>query len=180
MKPSHQKVTGRAPAKLALDLGDSGSDARVSPCGRYRYTLERRWSPAAPLLWIMLNPSTADARLDDPTIRRCIRFARTWGHGGITVVNLFALRATDPRALRFDADPIGPENDEAIVEALNAHEHCVAAWGAHADPRRVRSVALLAEDAVRALWCLGTTREGAPRHPLYVRGDTKLAPWSGT
>lgn len=162
------------------DLFDPlASDARVSPCGRYRYTLERRWSRAARLLWVMLNPSTADAERDDPTIRRCVGFARAWGYGGITVVNLFAWRATDPSELRDVADPVGPENNEVIEEALNAHASCVAAWGQtkYAEPLRVSLVEQLASGAGRALYCLGVNKDGSPKHPLFVPGTARLRAW---
>lgn len=86
--------------------------AHLSACGAYRYALRRTWDPARPAaLFVGLNPSTADAERDDPTTRRCVRFARDWGFGGLLVGNLFAYRATRPRDLRAAAEPVGPEND---------------------------------------------------------------------
>jgi len=153
--------------------------AELSPDGVYRYELTRRWSAAPRDVWIMLNPSTADAELDDPTVRRCISFSRSWGAGAISVVNLFALRATNPDELLRHPDPIGSSNDGAIAKAVSvarAHDgRVLAAWGGHA---MAGHRGLHVRDLVGGpLQCLGTTRSGNPRHPLYVRGSTELAPW---
>jgi hypothetical protein len=152
------------------DIDDSRT-AILSLCGTYRYLLTRTWDAnRSPACWVMLNPSTADATQDDPTIRRCVGFARDWGCGGIVVVNLFAFRATDPAALRTAPDPIGPDNDNHIRRAVTiGGATVVCAWGAHGTLLgRGRSVA----DLIRSLGvvpqCLGTTRDGQPRHPLYV------------
>ncbi len=150
--------------------------ADLSDDGVYRYTLRRRWaSPEEPsVCWIMLNPSTADAVVDDPTIRRCIGFSEGWGFGSLTVVNLFGLRATDPKALLTAPHPVGPENDEAITTAVRGAWVTVAAWGVHGTLRE-RGYAvtnLVTERLGRDLMCLGTTKDGHPRHPLYVKGDT--------
>ena len=99
--------------------------------GQYRYLLWRYWGEAKRLVWVLLNPSTADARQDDPTIRRCVGFAKGWGYDGIQVVNLFAYRATDPRELKAVVDPVGPRNDEFIERAARGHEMVVVAWGAN-------------------------------------------------
>lgn len=150
--------------------------AHISPCGLYRYRLTREWSDTAPLPFVMLNPSTADADLDDPTIRRCMGFARREGAGGIVVVNQFAFRATDPDALRTAADPHGPENDAALAEAAReaaaAGMPIVCAWGTHGG-RSNRHITIIQASGVR-LVCLGVTKDGHPRHPLYVRGDQPL------
>jgi hypothetical protein len=157
--------------------------AIISACGQYRYMLSRAGdiaAPRGPALFIMLNPSTADAEMDDPTIRRCRAFARAWGCAGIQVVNLYALRSTDPAALWEHPDPVGPENDNWLTRIALAATEVVCAWGANAQPSRVREVAaMLAEHGVR-LKCLGTTKSGAPRHPLYVRGDQPLIDWSAS
>lgn len=163
-------------------MADSG--ARLSPCETYRYLLWRRWGSAPPLGWVMLNPSTADATENDPTIRRCIAFARRGGFGGIFVANLFALRATDPRTIAAHADPVGPENMQAIVDLRRRCRVVVMAWGAYTPPRgQVRRLVELI-DHVRLtlighceMACLGRTGAGAPRHPLYVRADQPLVPW---
>lgn len=152
--------------------------ATISDCGRYRYRLERRWADAPPLTFVMLNPSTADADVDDPTIRRCMGFARREGAGGIVVVNLWALRATNPKELRTAADPYGA-NWAFLREAIEAPGRKVAAWGAWAGPNN-SSLSYLVADVYRAqrqLMCLGKTKAGAPRHPLYVRADVPLEVW---
>lgn len=149
-----------------------GSGAWID--GRYRYLLWRRWAEADSLLFIMLNPSTADAERDDPTIRRCIGFARSWGFGGVEVVNLFAWRATLPRALARARDPVGPHNDRAISQAVARSRAVIAAWGVHGalGDRDEQVAQLLAATRLR---CLGLTRDGAPRHPLYVAGKVRAA-----
>ena len=143
--------------------------------GRYRYRLWRRWKRSLPVVaFVMLNPSTADAQRDDPTIRRCIGFARRWGCGGIEVVNLFALRATDPRRLRYTRDPVGPENVAHLARAAGRASLVVAAWGA--DPAVGTRGTELARRLSRRLRCLGVTRAGAPRHPLYLRSSARAVP----
>ena len=121
----------------------------------------------------MLNPSTADESTDDPTIRRCIGFARVWGYGGLEVVNLFALRTTDPRELRLSRDPIGGLNDAYLVDAMTRSAATVIAWGAHG-VFRSRAAAALGLLSPRArLLALGWTNSGEPRHPLYLRRDVR-------
>jgi hypothetical protein len=149
--------------------------ATCSRDGRFRYSLVRRWSPGPSVAWVMLNPSTADATRDDATIRRCIALSRSWGFAALEVVNLFALRSTDPRALADAADPVGPRNDRATRRALGRANAVVAAWGV--PPRALRGRA----EAVRPLLppgtgCVGVTTGGQPRHPLYVRAGACLVP----
>jgi hypothetical protein len=144
--------------------------------GDYRYWLTRRWGEGP--LWpvVMLNPSTADAAVDDPTIRRCQAFARREGRGGIAVLNLYAYRATDPRELTRTVDPVGPFNDAMLSVMFRvATGPVLVAWGARALPDRVERLRSLAGDA--ALVCLGKTKAGHPRHPLYVEGSTELEEW---
>lgn len=151
-----------------------GYSAVVSPCETYRYLLTRMWDQELPgVLFVMLNPSTADANQDDPTIRRCIRFARDWGHGALRVVNLFAYRATDPRALALADDPVGPENFLHVTSAILASSQVVVAWGAHSMAEQ-QSEGLLQEirGSGKVPMCLGQCAGGAPRHPLYVKGNT--------
>lgn len=160
------------------------SYAHISHDGDYRYTLGRRWSGEdgdGTAVFVMLNPSTADASVDDPTIRRCIGFAKSFGCGGLHVVNLYAYRAKKPADLRLAADPIGPENDEVLratfLTAYGEGSPVVAAWGSNADPLRAEFVSLLAQAAGISLAALGVTKRGAPRHPLYLRSDAPLTPW---
>lgn len=156
--------------------------AYISPCGVYRYSLEREWADGTgpTCAFIMLNPSTADADIDDPTIRRCIAFAQRWGFRALTVVNLFAFRATDPKAMISAADPVGPANDAAIASAVESCGLLVAAWGVHGTLRgRGVAVRRLVEDHEgRGLHHLGLTRDGHPRHPLYLRGDSQPVRWN--
>lgn len=158
------------------------SDALVSPDGFYRYWLTRTWGTGGHATFVMLNPSTADANEDDPTIRRCIGFAKAWGLGGLRVVNLYALRSTDPKGLWKASDPVGPDNDhwlrEAAFHAVRLGLPIVAAWGANAKPGRVAQV--LALPSMDRLTALGVTKDGAPRHPLYLRADSRLSPWSAS
>ena len=152
-----------------------------SAAGDYRYTLGRCWSKLAPsgtTVFIMLNPSTADAQSDDPTIRRRVGFAKAWGSSDLLVGNLYAFRATDPRDLFEAADPVGRDNDHYLRQLMNDHSDIVCAWGANAKEERVREFVEAAKTAGVKLWCLGTTKDGAPRHPLYVAQGTELVPWS--
>lgn len=154
-----------------------GATARLSDDGVYRYELTRRWARGPVAAWIMLNPSTADATQDDATIRRVRGFTQRLQLGGFIVVNLFALRATNPVVLRGHADPIGRENEDAIHDAVVRSRIVVAAWGAHAAARRQASYILgLVEEVGRRVYCLGVTGSGAPRHPLRLAADTPLRP----
>lgn len=150
-------------------------NAVISPCGRYRYRLTR--GDGRRLAFVMLNPSTADANQDDPTIRRCLAFAKREGYDGIDVANVYAWRATDPREV-FDApNPFG-DNDRHLTELSLQHEIIVCAWGANAIPIHVDHTHwILSRRYGTRLVCLGITKDGSPRHPLYVRGDAPLEPW---
>ncbi|MBB5413679.1 hypothetical protein HDG34_007657 [Paraburkholderia sp. HC6.4b] len=161
--------------------------AIISPCGTYRYLL-RRPAPVGPefeqpclgtALFVMLNPSTADATADDPTVRRCKAFAYRWGCNGIAVVNLYALRSPSPADLWRHADPVGPDNDMWLRIAAREHETVIFAWGANSKLDRVREVyAIFCGAPHRRILSLGTTKDGSPRHPLYVRADQRLTNWS--
>jgi len=159
---------------------DSG-DAVLSVDGVYRYVLRRtivQLFPAnPPVIFCLLNPSTADARHNDPTIRRCLWFANTWGCSGIRVVNLFAMRSPDPTALLACGDPIGPENDAWIQRTLvEPHGDVVAGWGAWGKryPARVASVLALLRSQGDPVFCFGRTTGNQPRHPLMVPRLKKL------
>lgn len=146
--------------------------AVISRDGLYRYALRRVWDASKPtVLFIGLNPSTADHRDDDPTLRRCMRFAMAWGFGQVAVANLFAFRTPSPRALRRARDPIGPLNDAWLRRLIGGAEKVVAAWGNHGSYlARDRAVLAMLERPK----CLGVTGRGFPTHPLYIRATTKL------
>ncbi|MGG6237125.1 DUF1643 domain-containing protein [Nodosilinea sp. AN01ver1] len=152
--------------------------ATFDPTGHYRYRLGRRWSDAPTLAIIMLNPSQASSSVDDPTIRRCMGLARGWGFGAIAVVNLFAYRSPHPKVLRQAADPIGPENDAALVEAARKADTILLAWGNWGSWQgRDRAVLNLLTPFHPHCRCLGRNRTGQPRHPLYVPQSISLQTW---
>jgi hypothetical protein len=153
-----------------MDPAQATSGARI--VGVYRYHLWRRWQPAlGTVLWIMLNPSTADASFDDPTIRRCVGFAAAWGFGGIEVVNLFAFRATHPFVMMSAEDPVGPENDAVTLSAVQSADRIVAAWGSHGTFRdRGAAVTQLVLGTGKTLECLGVTGNKQPKHPVRLPG----------
>jgi len=157
------------------------SDAVISDDGKYRYKLGRYWTRKdVPVVWIMLNPSSADAVENDPTIRRCISFAKRWGFGGIEVYNLFALRSRDPRSIERADDPVGPKNDYWLTAAARKGRTIIAAWGECQTALKSRRAAEVMELLVRSGGAnpksLGFTKTGDPRHPLYVRSDVLLSP----
>lgn len=165
--------------------------AKLSDDGRYRYTLGRCWDESRrDLTWILLNPSTADSLVDDPTVRRCIGYAKRWGYGGIVIVNLFAMRTASPIVLRCAAkagweykpelydSPVGPDNDAHICEAISNATKVVAAWGNHGSLLgRDEAVTRLAQSFGVALWCLKKTKLGQPSHPLRLPYDLELQPF---
>ena len=167
-------------ANQNLDLF-TGSGAVFSPCGKYRYRLWRYWDRGKlPLVWVMLNPSTADELDNDPTVERCERRARKMGFGGVEVVNIFAYRATDPSVMRSQADPVGAENDEAIIAAARLGGTVVCGWGIHGDHLgRGRAVADLLQQAGITAHSLNTTASGHPGHPLYVGYETEPTVFQG-
>lgn len=172
--------------KVRIPIGDMSASAEFSACGRYRHTLWRTWSALreeAPfVLWIGLNPSTADATHDDPTIRREINFTRRLGFESMCKVNLADWRATNPRDLFAPGvTPCSPDNIRAITANASVAERVIVAFGAV--PPRLRGhaervVHLLLGQGI-ALWCLGTTQDQSPRHPLYVKADAPLVRWGG-
>ncbi|MCQ0091027.1 DUF1643 domain-containing protein [Roseovarius sp. M141] len=150
--------------------GDAASTAVYSDCERYRYALTRVWDETGKRAhFIMLNPSTATEEANDPTVERCERRARALGFGAFRVTNIFAWRDTDPRAMRAAADPVGAANDAAILEGCDWADTIVAAWGTHgAHQGRGASVAALLAATGRDVHHLGLTKDGHPRHPLYI------------
>lgn len=156
------------------------ASATISPCGLYRYDLRRVWDRDRQswCLFVMLNPSTADGDQDDPTIRRCVGFADRWGFGGLVVVNLFALRATDPDRLYSALDAVGPDNNDAILKWAAGTAKAVAAWGNHGRHLgRGAYVRRLIREAGFPLHHLGLTNTQQPKHPLYLKGDTEPVAW---
>lgn len=163
----------------AATKGDAPSVAVYSPCERYRYTLTRVWDPAgARALFVMLNPSTATEMQNDPTVERCERRARALGFGAFRVCNIFAWRETDPKKMRAVADPVGPENDAAIVESAAWADTVVCAWGTHgAHLARGPAVERLLRGTGRPLHHLGLTQAGHPKHPLYIGYHVQPIGW---
>jgi hypothetical protein len=160
----------------ASDLAQTAT-ATFSVDRTYRYHLHRGWGDGPSCVFLMLNPSTADAFVLDPTVTRCVRFAKRWGAGSLTVLNIFALRSTDPRGLYSHPDPVGPANDAVIREHTTGAGLVIAAWGVHgAHLDRAAAVARALAAAGVNLQCLGVTKDGHPRHPLYVKGGTPLTP----
>lgn len=159
--------------------------AVLSHCEKYRWILGRELKAfrldrprlKGTVLWVMLNPSTADAELDDPTIRRVIEFSRAWGYTKILVVNLYALRATDPKELWVADDPVGAENDAWIHQAAQGASRVILGWGAHAKRERVAEVYELLTVDNPVVYCLGTNADGSPKHPLYLKNGTVLEVW---
>lgn len=153
--------------------------AEFSPCRRYRYLLSRKWGDGLRVAFIGLNPSTADETQDDPTIRRCIGFAKAWGYGGLWMLNLFAFRATLPKDMKAAIDPVGPENDEFIYRVAKRSALVVAAWGVHGRYRN-RSVEVAGVLGMAGpVHCLGVTQDGSPKHPLYLPRTAELAAYGG-
>ena len=152
----------------------SKSGAVFSDCRMYRYALWRMWDGDKPLVMIIgLNPSTADEKLNDPTITRCISFARSWGYGGVCVTNLFGFRATSPTQLKAYHDPIGKENDAWVHEMAKGAAITVAAWGNHGKFLN-RSLDIL--PSLDQLHCIKMNKSGEPAHPLYLKAELKPVP----
>ena len=138
--------------------------------GNHRYELFRTWDVDGKVAcFVMLNPSTADAEQDDPTVRKCVGFAKRWGCGGVRIVNLFSIRSPSPSAIRLSDSPVGPRCDEHLLDAASNSDIAVAAWGNHGGYHaRDRGVLDMLRREGVAVQCLGVTTKGFPRHPLYV------------
>lgn len=158
---------------MQVELMDSGvhKGATFSECRTWRYTLWRRWADGPALVCLALNPSTADELQDDPTIRRVIGFAKRWGFSAMEMLNIFSFRSTDPKALLRCPDPVGPGNDAAIRETCGNAGLVLVAWGVHGTLHG-RNLAV-ADLLPRPVYCLGVTKGGHPKHPLYINGRTE-------
>jgi len=147
--------------------------SQLSPCLTYRYRLDRLWDDSKPaLLFVLYNPSTADASQDDPTLRRCIGFAQSWDYGGLCVINLYSLRTPDPKTLRAHPRPKGPDHERVFQEALEGHSHVVCAWGLQGGP-----ISRHFSPGTHRIFHLGLNRDGSPKHPLYLPSSTLLHEW---
>jgi len=157
----------------------SASIATFSDCMAYRYLLTRVWSETGDrALFVMLNPSTADEIKNDPTVERCERRARALGFGAFRVVNIFAFRATDPKVMRAHPSPIGPANDAAILESCDWASRVICAWGTHgAHLGRGSDVEALIRARGAEPWHLGLTKQGHPKHPLYISYSRSPERW---
>lgn len=158
-----------------------------SPCRLYRFELRIIWDPSVkPKMFIGLNPSTADEVQDDPTVRRCINFAKSWGHGGLVMTNAFAFRSTDPKVMLAHPDPVGSQNTPQYLSRLAAEcaGNPIAAWGKHADRIKQpndemnRSRGYFLEAELKMLDCLAMNIDRSPKHPLYLKSDLKPIPWN--
>lgn len=158
---------------------DAPSTAVYSDCERYRYSLTRVWDPSGTRIhFVMLNPSTATEIQNDPTVERCERRARALGHGAFRVTNIFAWRDTDPRKMRKAADPVGPENDAAILAGAHWAKFTICAWGTHgAHLNRGGEVTSLLKATGTPLFHLGLSKAGHPKHPLYIAYTQQPEPW---
>lgn len=165
---------------MSLPYTDSGAEVSVGE--NYRYRLWREWrgglfrGRGGLTLFIMLNPSTADGSIDDPTIRRCVSFTQSWGHNRLEVVNLFAYRATNPKELLQACSPIGPGNDAYILDAADRADTIVCAWGTMGwiDDRAKDVKSMLSK---HKLQCLGLTRGAHPKHPVRLSKQLRLEPF---
>lgn len=155
--------------KISNDIGEIKKSAVVSRCGLYRYELRRVWDEDRPLVvWVGLNPSSADARNDDPTNRRIAGFSRSWDFGGYILVNLFALRAIDPAALKRAVDPVGPRNTVYLKRACKSADAIICAWG---NSGRFMDRARQVLPLIERPFALEVTKVGEPKHPLYCRAS---------
>lgn len=167
---------------LFEELSDSG--AEISDDGLYRYTLTREWADGTCVGFLMFNPSTADASQDDPTIRKCVGFAKRWGYSRLVVLNLYAIRSRDPKAVgRMGPSAVGPLNDFWITKAMKEAREIICAWGcAQHSPdidrriQRVMSLQLISQESVK-ISCLGRRQDNHPRHPLMLSYDTPREPF---
>lgn len=163
-------------SKKRSDIGriEMIKGAQFSGCRKYRYALWRTWEEGdGHVMFIGLNPSTADETKDDPTIRRCVGYAKRLGYGGLYMLNLFAFRATNPKDLKRADDPVGPENDKFLRMYFDVLGFNIACWGTHGDfmDRGKEVIELLGRENLQ---CFSITKNGQPKHPLYLRRDAEI------
>lgn len=159
-------------------LGAVRSGASFSPCRHWRYSLWRVWHPGRPrVAFIGLNPSTADEMVDDPTVRRCINYAKSWNFGGMYMLNIFGVRATDPKEMLMDSNPVGDMNDDYIIDEIEHASRIVCCWGAHGKHlgRSAKIIEMLSD---KKLFCFGLTKDGEPKHPLYLSKELIPVPFN--
>jgi len=157
-------------------IEDNG--ASFSPCRKWRYDLWRIWDPSLQrVAFIGLNPSTADETANDPTVTRCINYAKTWGYGGMHMLNIFGYRATDPKDMKSVEDPVGIGNTGVVTAIARECELIICAWGTHGGYRgRGKSMYHMLR-SMKDIHCLGTTKDGHPKHPLYLKKDLSPIPY---
>lgn len=178
-------MTKMTPTSL-LDpaFGHTAYGATFSECRRWRYTLWRRWSAFSEdeslAVWLCLNPSTASEHKNDPTVTRCIEFSKSWGYTGMVMLNLFGYRATDPKEMKRYQEPVGDQNDAAIIEVSQYAKALICGWGNHGShqDRDLRVLSKLRRAKVKPM-CLVVTGKGQPQHPLYVKASKQPIPFSG-
>lgn len=168
--------------EMLIDLSET---AAFSPCRIWRYTLHRQWKDGEGIGFLMFNPSTADEMINDPTIRKCIGFAKRWGYGRLVILNLFAIRGTDPRIVRRVSDPVGPLNDYHILKSVTGCREVVCAWGCGGhmkDETAKRPAAVIKmlqeKEPYMPLTCMGYSADGSPRHPLMLKYTTERIPYT--
>ena len=157
--------------RLFKDNNSKYSGAEFSKCRKYRYTLWRTWDESKPkIMFLGLNPSTADETKNDPTVTRCINYSKLWGYGGMYMMNIFAYRTTYPVELKKQLDPIGPDNNNWIKKISKSVDKCVGAWGNDGEFLD-RSIEI--KGIVKNLFCLKINGSGEPAHPLYLKSNLK-------
>jgi len=157
-------------------IEDNG--ATFSDCRKWRYDLWRIWDPSLQrVAFIGLNPSTADETKNDPTVKRCINYAKKWGYGGMHMLNIFGYRATDPKDMKAFSEPIGPDNSSAICTIARECELVICCWGTHGGYLgRGREVLYMLNNFMD-VHCLAVTKDGYPNHPLYLKSELNPIPY---
>lgn len=168
-------MTGAEQQDLFADPAASG--AMFDAARRYRYRLWRRWSDGPLIVWMMLNPSTADERDPDPTLTRCRNFSAQWGFGSLEIVNVYAFRSAHPKDLWTIDDPVGPLNDKIIENAFRRADKLMLGWGNNAKSHDVARVCAIMNRVGIEPFCLKITEQGQPWHPLYLAADTEPIVW---